>query len=141
MNENAKEWVAALRSGAYQQTAGRLRRGDNFCCLGVACDLFMEKTGAGSWVKYEHAQVRALAPTYTFQLFDISANTALPDRIVDFYGLSNGDGHYSENDMLDASLASENDSGRAFSEIADILEAEPEGLFVDENSESADLNA
>jgi hypothetical protein len=60
---------------------------------------------------------------------------------VDFYGLSNGDGHYSENDILDASLASENDSGRAFSEIADILEAEPEGLFVDENSESADLNA
>ena len=32
-------WVAALRSGKYQQGRGALRKGDTFCCLGVACDL------------------------------------------------------------------------------------------------------
>ena len=39
MNANAEKWVAALESGEYDQTAGRLRNGDSFCCLGVACEL------------------------------------------------------------------------------------------------------
>ena len=40
LNDNAKKWVAALRSGKYEQAKGWLREGDKFCCLGVACDLF-----------------------------------------------------------------------------------------------------
>lgn len=32
-------WVAALRSGRYTQGQGALRSEDNFCCLGVLCDL------------------------------------------------------------------------------------------------------
>ena len=32
-------WVAALRSGKYEQGRGALRTGDTYCCLGVACDL------------------------------------------------------------------------------------------------------
>lgn len=35
----ARKWVAALRSGKYEQTTGTLRRGDAFCCLGVLCNL------------------------------------------------------------------------------------------------------
>lgn len=32
------KWIAALRSGEYQQGRGRLRTDDNrFCCLGVLC--------------------------------------------------------------------------------------------------------
>jgi len=31
-----KKWSAALRSGTYRQAEGRLRRGDSYCCLGVA---------------------------------------------------------------------------------------------------------
>lgn len=42
--ENVEAWVAALRSGEYQQGTMVLRRGDKFCCLGVACDL-AEKAG------------------------------------------------------------------------------------------------
>ncbi len=38
------KWIAALESGEYEQTTGRLARdGEDgkrrFCCLGVACDL------------------------------------------------------------------------------------------------------
>lgn len=33
------KWVAALRSGKYKQGRGRLRSGDEFCCLGVLCDI------------------------------------------------------------------------------------------------------
>lgn len=36
----AKKWVAALRSGKYQQGRGALRRLDNtYCCLGVLCEI------------------------------------------------------------------------------------------------------
>lgn len=33
------KWIAALRSGAYKQGKGRLRRGDSYCCLGVLCEV------------------------------------------------------------------------------------------------------
>ncbi len=36
--------VAALRSGRYKQGKNQLRRGDRFCCLGVACDLYGKAT-------------------------------------------------------------------------------------------------
>lgn len=51
--ENVRKWVAALRSGEYEQTKGALRRdgGDSgrvgYCCLGVACDV----SGLGEWVQ------------------------------------------------------------------------------------------
>jgi hypothetical protein len=40
--EFKKEWIGALRSGKYEQGHRTLRdsKGDKFCCLGVACDLF-----------------------------------------------------------------------------------------------------
>ena len=47
-------WIAALRSGKYQQGAGALRDADNrFCCLGVLCDIVESRgwrqTVPGSW--------------------------------------------------------------------------------------------
>jgi hypothetical protein len=39
MNDNAKKWVAALRSGKYKQGRKFLRYKDEYCCLGVACEL------------------------------------------------------------------------------------------------------
>ncbi len=36
MNKQLRDkWVAALRSGEYQQTTGELCSGDRYCCLGV----------------------------------------------------------------------------------------------------------
>lgn len=41
--EHRKEWVKALRSGKYEQAKGTLKQTDGgreqFCCLGVACDI------------------------------------------------------------------------------------------------------
>lgn len=47
MNADIKaKWVAALRSGEYEQGAGALRSSsDRFCCLGVLCDLHAKETG------------------------------------------------------------------------------------------------
>lgn len=36
--ENMRKFINALESGQYAQGGGRLRIGNQFCCLGVACD-------------------------------------------------------------------------------------------------------
>lgn len=35
---NMRKFIAALESGLYEQGMGRLRNGNRFCCLGVACE-------------------------------------------------------------------------------------------------------
>lgn len=52
MNKQVKKkWVAALRSGKYEQGRSALRCGDKFCCLGVLCDLHRKATkkGQSAW--------------------------------------------------------------------------------------------
>jgi hypothetical protein len=39
MNDLAKAWLEALESDDYEQGTGALRVCDQYCCLGVACDL------------------------------------------------------------------------------------------------------
>jgi hypothetical protein len=40
MKKSLKDkWIAALRSGDYQQCQGYLQRNGRFCCLGVLCDI------------------------------------------------------------------------------------------------------
>jgi hypothetical protein len=40
MNPEIKaQWVAALRSGEFEQGKGTLKRDGKFCCLGVLCEL------------------------------------------------------------------------------------------------------
>lgn len=52
MNPIVQElWKAALRSDDYKQGIGQLRSSnDQFCCLGVLCDLYHNQTGEGRWV-------------------------------------------------------------------------------------------
>lgn len=46
MKEDIRDqWTAALRSGKYSQTRGKLIRDGEFCCLGVLCDLHSIETG------------------------------------------------------------------------------------------------
>ena len=47
LNENAKKWTEALRSGSFKQATGHLCKVDDagkrtYCCLGVACVLYQE---------------------------------------------------------------------------------------------------
>jgi hypothetical protein len=45
------KWVAALRSGQYEQTMSMLRNNSGYCCLGVLCDLYSQETGVEWWGK------------------------------------------------------------------------------------------
>ena len=47
MKQEIKEkWIAALRSGEYRQTKGRLHDANGYCCLGVLTDLCAREKGA-----------------------------------------------------------------------------------------------
>lgn len=82
--ELAMKWVKALKSGKYKQAKGSLRsrKNDSFCCLGVACDLLVNKV-AWSLNNPESKLVE-------FGSF----KGVLPDSIQDYYGLDSIDGSF-----------------------------------------------
>ena len=124
MNRNARKWVDALRSGAYRQTTGRLRREDwTMCCLGIACDVFNKETGVGEW-KY-------LGPVeqWDFRIDRVDgSNISLPAAVVHWLGLRSCRGDWGPA-SVGSSLASKNDDGMSFDEIAELIESQVD-LFV-----------
>ena len=106
IKENRAKWVAALRSGDYKQGLGRLRHGDEFCCLGVACDVI----GDGEWV-FRPAERR-------YYLLDgFSYEGALPLALQEALGIAlSGSGVY---------VTMNDNKKRTFPEIADFIEKLP----------------
>ena len=120
MNDNAKAWVAALRSGEFKQAKQSLHlkdevAGDSFCCLGVACKMFDDDNPGALRISRNHGTME----------YD-SWGSILPYAVQQWLGLGDTTGGF---DRGNKSLASQNDSGKSFAEIADIIESEPEGLF------------
>jgi len=111
MNKNAEAWVKALRSGKYKQGRGALRTGDMYCCLGVACEL------AGA--KAEKPDDLIGPYGYDGIFF------TLPVSVQKWLGVKTGNGTYE----VEHALSSDNDVGKTFEAIADIIKSEPEGLF------------
>lgn len=115
MNDNAKAWVQALRSGEYQQAKGHLSKDGGYCCLGVACDIY-----------------KAVTPGFTYEVSKIH----LPAQVKEWLGLAFHNGNFNTNNGSDPRkiLTNLNDgmasiAGLTFAEIADVIESEPEGLF------------
>ena len=117
MNANAKTWVAALRSGDFLQSslAGLRPVEDTYSCLGVACDLYP----FGSW--YEGTRGH-----WGYQADFENKLWSLPRDVAEWLGLSSPDGAYDDGVL---GLLREAD-GFTFDVIADVIEEEPEGLFV-----------
>lgn len=111
--ENRRKWVEALRSGKYEQGKGYLCRDGKYCCLGVLCEVMglekkMDSTDEGL-VVFGHHLTAALDP-----------HARATVGLVSALGTHKSD-----------SLSELNDSGLTFAQIADIIESEPEGLFID----------
>lgn len=130
MNDNAKKWVEALRSGEFKQGQLALceitEDGDNYCCLGVACQVAVD---AGLPVTVTERDLNGRRRrTYDHE------RTALPTTVRDWLGLSTPGGAYHKH-LADTpgtaySLMGHNDSDKFdFNQIADIIESEPKGLF------------
>ena len=113
MNAQIKAaWIAALRSGEYKQGQGRLRFGDEFCCLGVLCDLAF-KQGLGKWEGF----------AFKSNGFHLVA-TVLPPPIADWAGLEQIDPTINKQgiSIYNDGSASDNIDPRPFSEIAALIE-------------------
>ena len=112
--EARKIWIDALRSGDYEQTRNNLQDENGFCCLGVAC-LLAEK----------HAGIHLQRDEEGF----IKGKTLKEQRpVAGWLGLNGFIGGYADGNGW---LASDNDGGMSFEELADIIESEPEGLFTE----------
>lgn len=106
MNPEIKaKWIAALRSGEYEQRRTWLCVDGLYCCLGVLCDLAV-KDGVD-------LSVGTLMDVRTY---DDNTNT-LPFKVQIWSGINSDLGDYSG-----GALSRGNDNGKSFSEIADIIE-------------------
>lgn len=108
--ENMRAWVAALRSGKYQQGRNTLRTVDGrFCCLGVACDI----SGLAQWTDHE---VRGF-------LYD-GRKGVLPPRVAEWLGIDTNPELLPTHESGQTVPASNlNDGfGYTFDEIADAIE-------------------
>ncbi len=106
-------WIAALRSGEYKQGVNYLRDTDNnFCCLGVLCNLHAQA----------HPEIAAQQTTHTHYM---GVNGIPPDEVFKWAGMGVEQAHRTVliNGVKD-SLANHNDDGATFAEIADAIEAQ-----------------
>lgn len=110
------KWVKALRSGEYLQCKGALTKqdadcNDTFCCLGVLTNLYVEEVGVsklhkGYWTLNEEGAALLSKP------------------VMKWSGVSLDSGRI----FKKPSLAYQNDSGKTFNEIADIIDKNWERL-------------
>lgn len=120
LNPNAQKLVDALRSGEFTQTTGHLRDDTGHCCLGVACEIYRRVTGNGEWDGPDYAPMFVISE-------DDQDDVSLPFAVQNWLGFADSARHYE----VTESLAIRNDNGASFTEIAGIIESEPEGLFND----------
>ena len=117
MNSIIKEtWLKALRSGQYKQTISMLKKGNNFCCLGVLCDLYAEEKGK-KWQDWGDGSGK-------WEM--CGATEILPKEVSRWAGLGqeNDDPIVTPNEEWEdrQSLSELNDGGFSFREIADMIE-------------------
>ena len=105
------EWVAALRSGEYKQIRGQLVDDTGFCCLGVACEVYM---------RYHPLKVKVEG-----FYFYAGESMELPSIVMKWLGLRTPAGSYGGN----TSITFDNDGGKTFDEIANIIDSEPYGFL------------
>ena len=120
LNENAKKWVEALRSGKYSQCKGTLQNRAGYCCLGVACDVYEKETG-NKLPKNNHGFYKGCSLINKFEV------------VKDWLGLKEHNGNLSAflyQGTIYPTLAYLNDHSRStFNEIANVIEFKGKELF------------
>lgn len=122
MNQYVKrKWVAALRSGEYKQTGGRLRKGDCYCCLGVLTDLYDKD------IQNDHHEWYEEDGQYGYASDGGIVEATLPESVMKWADLKECNPTVKEERMGKplTSLAYLNDNeGLDFNQLADIIEAQ-----------------
>jgi hypothetical protein len=116
MNDNMRKVLVALRDGGYWQTQGNLQDYTGHCCLGVMCEVFEKETGE-TIPRNNYGEI-------------IGGNLHGHKSVQEWVGLSSPCGLFTGKHKDAVSLAGLNDNGSTFTEIADFIESEPQGLLV-----------
>jgi len=116
-SEIIAEWVRRLRSGNYTQTQRVLRNKDSFCCLGVLCEVAVDAGVIPPAVS---------RPNHPSLFVYDGQDRTLPQSVADWAGVGKA-GDYGPGIM--ESLASKNDYGYSFEEIANLIESNPQNLL------------
>ena len=117
--KSVRLWLEALRSKLYKQTRGQLRDERGFCCLGVACEV------------YNLQQRKNHKKQLTYKYFKYDGEFyRLPIKVQRWLGLTSVNGDYCGH-LTSTNLIHKNDRGFSFNKIADIIESNPKGLFVE----------
>lgn len=105
-------WIDALRSGEYPQGKGYLNRDGKFCCLGVACEVFIKNGGT---LDKQMSDLDEDAIIYD------DSTGILPISVAEWLNMTRG-GYYKENKIV-RNLVSLNDIiESSFDSIANIIE-------------------
>ncbi len=104
--EIKKIWLKALRSGNYKQGYRRLNWHRRHCCLGVLCDLYSKAAGT-PWTTEPLQEAK----------FMHGAIDYLPEQVMNWSGMTSADGDYGVRSLIE-----DNDKGKSFIEIANIIE-------------------
>jgi len=125
MRASVKLWLKALRSGTYKQARSKLHMLDangqtvGLCCLGVACEVFIQSGGELKMEKVRNVVRYGGRAHY------------LPAAVQEWLGLCTEHGSFEK-----GALANKNDYGATFTQIADLIESNPSGLFVETAEEA-----
>jgi hypothetical protein len=130
----AKQWIAALNSGTYQQGQGKLHATDingecQYCCLGVLCDLYRQQNPDELDVKVVTRKDQALAQHYQMMSIGDASITVydndsvvLPLRVREWAGMADPLGRFTNASHAQDSLAELNDHGMSFAKLADVID-------------------
>lgn len=112
MNPDKKQlWLKALRSGEYKQGKEYLRRNDEFCCLGVLCDIYSKETERSEWERTTHDDRE-----YEF----LAETSILPYDVARWAGIDTNNNTVYIPEV--GELSQLNDDGVPFATIANIIE-------------------
>lgn len=120
MDSEVKQlWIDALRSGKYKQGLGKLRDSNNFCCLGVLCDLYDPDLWGLGGTYYSHITHLVSFVAIWAELESINPSVIVDDEIISLHPDTLPP--YTESgDYI--TLSQLNDSQYTFEEIATIIE-------------------
>lgn len=119
MNENAKRWVKTLKNTHVKQGRSRLGGPEGYCCLGVGCLVYEKETG----------EKLPRNDDGNFYGGSLDGDYYV---VANWLGLSHCYGSFSDEKGNSATLTDLNDIKEfTFSEIASVIENEPNGLFID----------
>lgn len=137
MNREIRDrWVAALRSGDYQQGQHLLRAqtpdGDKLCCLGVLCELAV----ADGVIPEPVLKGQTWGQENDYYVYgDDEDGSLLPDVVARWADVKDASGAFDDNPIAAPpvdeqddgyyleTLAGLNDEGKTFGEIAELIES------------------